>query len=171
MCFYDNLNCVYVCVPELVADWRNSAVCLPVLALGPLTCCPSCCTESRLWFLSKQTQTQTVSSCLGNKFNLPPCQSLHPFVHLYYFSVTSAESGGVSFLLTVAAFGLQSEGKHDGWQWQLHLTSVLTHKNTHVCPCRLTGCDMDNSLRRSHQHTPVSSLGNLCDTHTDTERH
>lgn len=97
----------------------------------------------------KETRTQW-AVIVGINF-ICHCQSQHPFVHSYYFSVTSAECEVVSFLLTEAAFGLRFEWTCGGSPWQLPLTSALTHKR--VCRCRLTGCDMDNSLHRSHQHT------------------
>lgn len=46
----------------------------------------------------------------------------------------------------------------------------LPHSRKHTCRCRLMGCDMDNSLHRSHQYTRFQHW-RVPDTHTDTDRH
>lgn len=160
-----NVSCVCVCnlvspcIPEPEADWRISAVFLPGQQVPLVTCCLSDCTGRRMQCLDGQTHTQW-AVFFGIDFI---CHRVSHCIHLCIYPIFSRNLCRVRafflFLLTEAAFGLEFDWMCDGWLWQLPLTSALTHK--HVRRCRLTGCDMDNSLHRSHQHThtPVSALG------------
>lgn len=164
----------WVSVPESAADRSISAVCPPEPAPPPPACCRSGCIRSRILCLdgdgAQTHNTHVVSSCLGNKFHLPPCQSVHPFVHLYNFSVTSAECVFVCFCSA-------DRGCFRVWVNVRRLAvtaspyfNSLTHTHTlmRARRCRLTGCDMDNSLHRSHQHTHPFQHWGLDVTHTLT---
>lgn len=82
ICFPQMRICV--CLPELVVDWSISAVCLPVLALLPLTCCWSNCTGRNLLLLQGTETRAQWAAVLGINVTASICAFI-------LFSVTSAD--------------------------------------------------------------------------------